>query len=92
MLKNSYSSVAAVPYLKTVRCWLLTMEAKVWSQSSPCGICSRQSGTVTGFSQSSSLISRQYHSTNALNIYFVYHICYIIFITDQLHGAEPLRS
>jgi hypothetical protein len=29
MLKNSYSSVAAVPYLKTVRCWLLTMEAKV---------------------------------------------------------------
>jgi hypothetical protein len=42
--------------------------AEAWARTraSPCGISVGQSGTVAGFSLSSSVLSRQYHSTVAL--------------------------
>jgi hypothetical protein len=45
----------------------LTDEARLRARASPCGICGGQSGTVAGFSQRSSVLSCQYHSTVALN-------------------------
>jgi hypothetical protein len=44
----------------------LTAEAQVRSRVSPYGICGGQSGTGTGFSQSTSLFPCQFHSTGAL--------------------------
>jgi hypothetical protein len=41
----------------------LASEARVCSRVSPCGTCDEQSGTSTGFSPSSSVFLRQYHST-----------------------------
>ena len=45
----------------------LTAETLVLSWVSPCEICGGQSGTATGFSPSTSVFPRQYHSTNAPN-------------------------
>ena len=45
--------------------WPLTADARVRSRVSPCDICCGQSGTVTGFSPSTSVFACQYHSTNA---------------------------
>jgi hypothetical protein len=44
----------------------LTSESRVSALISPCGICG-QSGTGTGFSQSSSVSPYQYYSTLALH-------------------------
>jgi hypothetical protein len=50
---------------QVVSYWLLTMEAWIHTQGSPCGICGGQSGTRASFSQSPSVFPRQYHSTAA---------------------------
>jgi len=42
-----------------------TAETRVWSQSNTCEVGGGQSGTVTGFSPSTSVFPCQYHSTNA---------------------------
>jgi hypothetical protein len=42
-----------------------TADARVQSQVSPCGLCDGQSGTGTGFSQSTSVFPCQFHSTGA---------------------------
>jgi hypothetical protein len=43
----------------------LTAEARFRSRVSPCGICGGQSGSGTGFSQSTSVFPCQFHSTGA---------------------------
>jgi hypothetical protein len=43
----------------------LTADAQIQSRVSPCGICGGQSGTGTGFSPSTSVFPRQFHSTGA---------------------------
>jgi hypothetical protein len=43
----------------------LTAEARVRSPIDPCGICGRQIGTGTGFSQSISVFPCQFNSTGA---------------------------
>jgi len=42
-----------------------------WSQTSPCRICGRQTGTRAGFSPSISVLPWQYHSNN--NSYLFIH-------------------
>jgi hypothetical protein len=42
-----------------------TAEARVRSRLSPCGICSGQNGTGTGFSPSTSVFPYQFHSAGA---------------------------
>jgi hypothetical protein len=45
--------------------WLLTVEAQVHTQGSPCVIFGGQSGTRAGFPQSSLVFPCKYHSTTA---------------------------
>jgi hypothetical protein len=53
------------------------VEARVQSQSVPCGICDRQSGSETGFSLSTLVFSSQYHSTYAP--YSLIHSCLTLY-------------
>jgi hypothetical protein len=52
-------------------CQLFTAELLVCALVSLCGICGGQSGTGTGFSFSSSVFPRQYHSTMVLHSHHV---------------------
>jgi hypothetical protein len=51
----------------------LTAEARVRALVNPCGFCSGQNGTGTGFSPSSSVFSLSiYHSTVALQTHLIW--------------------
>jgi hypothetical protein len=43
----------------------LTVQARVRSRVSPCGICGESGGIVTGFTPSTSVFPCQFHSTGA---------------------------
>ena len=57
----------------------VTAELRVRGQIVLRAICGGQSGTGAGFSQSTSALPCQYHSTNASDS-FIYHRCYTIII------------
>jgi hypothetical protein len=70
---------------QAVSCQPPTTEARVRSRVSLCGICGGQSGTGAGFSPSTSVFLRQFHSTSAL--LHEKNEKLIIFIT-QLHNKS----
>jgi hypothetical protein len=49
----------------------LVMETRVHSRLIPRGICCGRSGTVTGLSPGTSVLSSQYHSTSAPDLYLM---------------------
>jgi hypothetical protein len=53
----------------------LTAEARVRCRVNPRGICGGQSGTVTVFSPSSSVLPCQYHSTVTLQTHIIWGMC-----------------
>ena len=62
---------------------LYIAEARLHSRVTPSRICGGQSGTVTGFSPSTSVLPSQYHSTKAP--YLVQHSrSYIILESDSV--------
>jgi hypothetical protein len=55
--------------------WMMQLDhpsSSVRARFNPCGICGGQSGTVTGFSQSSSVFPCQYYSTVVLYICIIW--------------------
>jgi hypothetical protein len=55
--------------------WMMQLDhpsSSVRARFYPCGICGGQSGTVTGFSQSSSVFPCQYYSTVVLYIRIIW--------------------
>jgi hypothetical protein len=58
----------------------VTTEARVRAPASPCGIYGLQNGSGRGFSQSSSVLSCQYHSTETPYLY----------ITSRMSNNRPV--
>jgi hypothetical protein len=52
--------------------WPLTLEAQIHTWVCPCRVCARQSGSGTGFSLSSLVLSCQYHSIRAPYSYIIW--------------------
>ena len=61
---------------QAVSCLLITAETGGRYRLSPCEICGGNSGTGTGFSQITSIVFYQYHSTNtpcpALSLHYTF--------------------
>jgi len=66
LYQNEEVFVKSHSMVQTVSCWLVTAEARLQSQGSPCGICGGQINTGKRFSLSTSGLPSQYHSTVAL--------------------------
>jgi hypothetical protein len=63
---GAVSSLKGSAMAQVFNCWPVNTEPSAGSHTCPSEICGGQSGTVTGFSLSTSVVPCQYHSTRGI--------------------------